>query len=105
MTKNLVSKIMIESRKPGIFMAKATIKEASRKARYQAVVEVARKLERQGSGFTKAQLVVDAVKQSHGIDVSLSYVCSVLRHDLGVTYRCFKRIPFLGNSPRCLMLR
>ena len=29
----------------------------------------------------------------------------VLRHDLGAKYKKIKKIPYLGNSDRCLLLR
>ena len=30
---------------------------------------------------------------------------SVLREDIGARYKCIRRIPFRGNSARCLILR
>ena len=40
-----------------------------------------------------------------GIAVSRQYVCEVLRKDIGARFKPIKKIPFLGNSKRCLLLR
>lgn len=45
------------------------------------------------------------VSKSHGIKVSNSYVCQVLRNDIGLGYRQIKKVPYLGNTIRCLILR
>ena len=33
------------------------------------------------------------------------YICSVLQKDIGARFKRIRKIPFLGNSPRCLILR
>ena len=37
--------------------------------------------------------------------MSTSYVSQVLRHDIGARYTRIQKVPYLGNSVRCLLLR
>ena len=57
------------------------------------------------TGLRKSKDVVGAVRNEHDIKVSSQYVCTVLTKDLGIGYKAIKRIPFKGNSTRCLALR
>ena len=41
----------------------------------------------------------------HGIIVSNQYVCKVLRHDVGAKFKRVRKVPYLGNSLRSLILR
>ena len=53
----------------------------------------------------RAEDVKNSVQSEHNVTVSLEYVRSVLRNDIGAKYARIKKIPFLGNSDRCLLLR
>ena len=39
------------------------------------------------------------------MEVNLGYIRAVLRHDIGARYKPIKRVPYLGNTNRCLILR
>ena len=45
------------------------------------------------------------VMEDHDMKVGRQYIASVLRNDLGARYKPIKKVPFLGNSSRCLQLR
>jgi len=39
------------------------------------------------------------------MEVTQVYICKVLRCDLGMSYKRIQKVPQLGNTPRCLLLR
>ena len=45
------------------------------------------------------------MKEQDGFNVTNSYVCSVLRADMGLRYRPVKLVNSLANTSRCLILR
>lgn len=104
-TTLLVSKLVTESRKPEFFLVKAAERETKRRQKYRAVVEQSLRLLNSDSGLRKAEEVAEVVHSESGFKVSQPYVCAVLKKDLGVTYQAIKRIPYRGNSTRCLALR
>jgi len=56
-------------------------------------------------GLDKAVSIQTAVKEKHSLEVTIEYVRSVLRNDIGAKYKRVKKIPYLGNTDRCLLLR
>ena len=56
-------------------------------------------------GLLKSQQVVDKLAQQDGMQIKKHYVCQVLRHDIGARYKRVRKVPFLGNTARCLLLR
>ena len=101
----LVSGLVTADRKDPEFVPSARRREMKKRLKMRAVVQTSlRKLQDAETAF-RAKDVKAAVEDEHGIEVSCQYVCKVLRHDIGAKYKRVKRIPFLGNSPRCLLLR
>ena len=76
-----------------------------RREKLRAVLGLSlRKLSDGQTLFKAADIQAEALAQ-HGIKVSKTYICGVLRHDIGAKYARVKKIPFLGNSSRCMLLR
>ena len=53
----------------------------------------------------KAQQVQEQVKERNDIDVELQRIRTIMKKDLGLTYRITRKIPIQANSQRCLVLR
>ena len=53
----------------------------------------------------KSQQIQERVLQENGIKVDCRYIASVLRNDIGARYKPIRKVPYLGNSIRCLQLR
>lgn len=96
---------MSSSKKDEEFVAKHRQREEKRRLKYRAVLE--RSISRLTSkeGLLNSRQVQQSVLEDHGIDVTRQYVSSVLRNDIGARYKPVKKVPFLGNSNRCLQLR
>jgi hypothetical protein len=45
------------------------------------------------------------LKEEHGVEVSLDLIKVVFKKDLSLSFRRIKKIPCLGNSERCLVMR
>ena len=56
-------------------------------------------------GLKSSEQVRLAVAEKHGIELRNDYIAKVLRNDVGLRYKVMKKVPFLGNMPRCLILR
>ena len=46
----------------------------------------------------KAQQVKEQVKERHDIDVELQRIRTIMKKDLGLTYRIARKIPIQANS-------
>ena len=101
----LVQRLVSEDRKDPSFRQKTREREMKRREKLRAVLNLSlRKLSDSQTLFKAADIQAEVLEQ-HGIKVSKTYVCGVLRHDIGAKYARVKKIPFLGNSTRCLLLR
>ena len=56
-------------------------------------------------GLQKSMQVKESVLAEQGVSVSCQYVSQVMRKDMGARYTRIQKIPYLGNSVRCLLLR
>ena len=56
-------------------------------------------------GLYTAQHVSDPILAKEGIQVSNQFISDILRNYLGAGFILIKKIPFHGNSARCLVLR
>ena len=101
----LVSQLVIADRKDPDFRQRTRAREMKRREKLRSVLDLALRKLHDGKSIIKAADIKAEVLAQHGIKVSTTYVCGVLRHDIGAKYARVKRIPFLGNSPRCLLLR
>ena len=81
------------------------MKESARRLKLRAVLTESKKLLSSPKGLMKSTYVSEAVAERHKISVSDQYISAVLRNDLGARYKPIKRIPFMGNSVRCKVLR
>ena len=59
----------------------------------------------QGKHVWTAQQVRVHLRESKGLDYSIEHVRSVLHNDFNMRYRVLKKVPFQGNSERCLVMR
>ena len=76
-----------------------------RRQKLRAVLDLSlRKLSDSQTLFKTADIQAEVLAEQ-GIKVSQTYVQGVLKHDIGAKYARVKRIPFLGNSTRCMLLR
>ena len=104
-TARLVSRLVVADRKDPEFRQRTRARDAKRREKLRAVLELGlRKLGEGESMFRAADIQAEVLEQ-RGIKASPTYICGVLRHDIGAKYARVKRVPFLGNSPRCLLLR
>ena len=103
--KTLISRLIVQSRNDPNFLEKAAIKESARRLKLRAVLTESKKMLSSPKGLLKSSQVSEAVAERHSISVSDKYVSAVLRNDLGARYKRIKRIPFMGNSVRCQVLR
>lgn len=80
-------------------------KQRGRKLRLKAVMKHARAAMASKHGLIRAEDVRTAALEHEGLNVTGSYVCSVLRADMGLRYRPVKLVNSLANTSRCLILR
>ena len=101
----LVQSLVAALKKDPEFLQQAREKELKRRQKLRAVIAEALKHLSSKAGLFKAKQVSESVLTDHGIAVSNQYVCQVLRHDIGARFKLIRKIPYLGNHNRCLMLR
>ena len=101
----LVQSLVSGLKKDSEFLQQARGREMKRREKLRAVVAEAHKHLSSKAGLFKAKQVTESVLADHGIAVSNQYVCSVLRSDIGARFKLIKKIPYLANHDRCLMLR
>lgn len=101
----LVCRIM-QLVKPSLSKLKSLIQKNRNKSQKIHLIHCAveKKL---GSGhhIWKAKDVQKMVQESSGTSVTLPEVRKVFKRDFGLRYKLIKRVPFHGNTPRCLVLR
>ena len=101
----LVSSLVVSERKNPDFLSSLRKREKKRREKLRAVInESIRQLKSQ-TGLIRAADVVSKLGTDDKVNVSLEYVRKVLRNDIGAKYAKIKKIPYLGNSDRCLLLR
>ena len=101
----LVSSLFVSAKKDPSFVEETRKRESKKREKLRAVVEKACELLQSKDGCTRAADIKDQVNASTDFTVSQEYVRQVLRCDIGAKYARIKKIPFLGNSDRCLLLR
>ena len=69
------------------------------------VEEVVRQMQAEKKTIVNVGMIVKELKSRKGIDESRSKVSSILRKELGFSYRGTKKVPVQCNSARCLILR
>ena len=57
------------------------------------------------AGLYKADQIRDSVREDSGLNVTRQYVSAVLSDDIGARYKRIRKVPWLGNTIRCLLLR
>ena len=80
-------------------------KEEARSAKITQVVEAVEEITETQKNVWRRSQVVEKVRSMYQTKVSDSFVSNVLKHILEMRYRKVKRIPFQGNSDRCMILR
>ena len=80
-------------------------REHKRRSKLAAVIQESHYHLNSKTGLSNAAQVVSSVKEKFDLDVKPDYVRKVLRADLNQRYRRIKKVPFLGNTVRCLILR
>ena len=71
----------------------------------EQVKTTAEKLYLSNRSIDKADDVVQAVKKEHKLVITRQFARTVMKQDLGLSYRAIKRIAYRANSPRSLILR
>ena len=104
-SSQLVTKLATTAKKDPTFLSTLKKKEDKRREKLRLVVTKSLSLLQSKEGLLRARDVVAQVEAEAGVRVSDGYVRSVLRYDLGARYKRIKKIPYLGNSDRCLLLR
>ena len=85
-------------------MRKTQAREQKRRLKLRAVIDQATAQLNSKEGLQKAEQVRAKVMEEHKIAVSREYVCQVLRHDIGAKFKKIRKVPYLGNTSRCLLL-
>ena len=77
------------------------------KRRFKLRVVIQHSLRHLGSkkGLLSSHHVQASILQEHGLYIERAYINTVLRHDIGARYKRIRKIPYLGNSVRCIALR
>ena len=101
----LVSRILAGCKRKPKYLEKLAVKEQTRKNKINAVLTESKKLLNSPVGLLKVEDVNQKVEQNWGINVTSDYTRKVLHHDLNLRYRRIKKIPYLGNTSRSLILR
>ena len=101
----LVQAVMSASKRDESFLEKASERETQRRKKLRVVINDCYQRLGSADGLDRAEQVRQSVLASHDIKVSRQYVSSVLRHDIGARYKRLRKVPFLGNTDRCLILR
>lgn len=96
---------MISYKKDAGFVQELRDKEQSRIEKVQMVIEEARDILSTQKHIWRSQQVSDQVKMRRKTHVSMHFVGEVLRKCMHMRYKKVKRVPFQGNSARCLVLR
>ena len=96
---------MSRSKRDPDFLPLSRAKEEARKLKLAHVMSVAENMLASTDGINRADDLRKRLSEECSIKVSSSYIRQVLRHDLGCRYRRIKKVPYHGNSPRCLILR
>ena len=86
-------------------MKKTDQKEQRRRRRLRAVIQTCEEILNSRPGLWRAKQVTDSLKRNHELEMSKQYIFQVLRHDVGAKYKRIRKIPFLGNTLRCFVLR
>ena len=102
---HLVSRLVRAFKKDCGFVRAIREREELRSTKASQVVEAANDIVATHKNIWRAAQVAECVKSKHGKEVSNGYVAAVLRTCLKMRYRKVKRVPFQGNSERCIVQR
>ena len=104
-TPGLVHRLVKAYKKDSGFVESLQNREEVRKSKVANVEKATNEILATAKNVWRRAQIVDHVKQKYDMKVSKELVSQVLRHRLHMRYRKVKRIPFQGNSERCLVLR
>ena len=101
----LVSGLVVADRKVDGFRQQDKEREEKRRHKLRVVLEHSLRRLVSWDGLSTAAELQRSIEDEHGLQVKHGYVCGILRHDIGARFQRVKRVPHLGNSTRCLLLR
>ena len=101
----VISLLVKKAKKNHTFIEELLAKDEKKDQTRESVVAEAKQVLQEGHFIYNAKQIVTRVKEHHGILVDVKTVRKVFRDDLDLQYRKMKRVPFQGNSERCLVLR
>lgn len=87
------------------FLASLKVREDERAERRAMITTNAQQLYASPEGILKADDVVEEIFRNDKVKVSNSEVREILKKELNLRYRPIKRIAYLANTPRSLILR
>ena len=101
----LVCKLIKTVRLANHSYASITEKRDVKEQKHDKLVQAVKEFLEQGMHVWTAQQVRVHLQKSKGLDYPLWHVRSVLHNDFNMRYRVLKKVPFQGNSERCLVMR
>lgn len=101
----LVGNLVRASKKKPDFIKKSRDKEDMRRKKLRVVIDLSMKTITAADGLLNAQQIQESAMQDYGMKIRNQYIADVLRNDLGARFKRVKKVPFLGNTDRCLILR
>ena len=104
-SSRLVQTLVKESKDAASFPKKIKAREEKRKLKLRLVMEHSLKHLNSKVGLSNSKQVQKSIQEEHGLEVNQGYISSVLRNDIGARYKPIKKIPYIGNTARCLILR
>ena len=104
-SSRLVSSLVVAARKDPSFVVTTRKRETKKREKLRTVIEKSCELLMSKAGCLRTIDIKDQVEKETDVKVSQEYVRQVLRCDIGAKYARIKKIPFLGNSDRCMLLR
>ena len=101
----LVSKLVRAYKKDCGFVQAIRDREQSRLTKSTRVVDAVNEILATRKNLWRTAQVVEHIQSKYDCQVKPHYVSFILRNCLKMRYRKVKRVPFQGNSERCMILR
>ena len=100
-----MSSIIRDSQKCPDKIQKVKKREEKEAQMGEDVEDIVQQMRAEKKTIANVAMVVEELKTKKGIEESRSKVSSILKKELGFSYRGTKKIPVQCNTARCLILR
>ena len=101
----LVQKLVWADKNDDDFLISSRARFEKHRTKLRKVIEESLSHLNSATGLKTASQVKESIMAKFDTPVSCQYICQVLRKDLGARYTRVQKIPYLGNTTRCLLLR